>query len=135
MGSKRREQGDASGVHEFDVGELKLQSVTFEKVLRAHLAQLVNPRANDATLQMQDHRWWNGFTFGNLKHRESKVDGVEAMAGVSIPPACEMLTELFSGAVQHDPQIALGYFHLRADFVVRALFNFVKLEHLRDSRW
>ena len=45
-----------------------------------------------------------------------------------------MFAQLFSRAMQHHPKIALGDVQLLADFVVRAVFNLVKLENLGDAR-
>src|SRR5712692_2265607 len=73
--------------------------------------------------------------------KKTTLDKLEVETGIrsffrrlTKPPAAELLAELLAGTVQHHPKIALGDIHSRADFPVRALFDFVKLKHLRNPR-
>ena len=46
----------------------------------------------------------------------------------------EFLPQLFSGSMKHNPKIAFRDFQTIANFAVRAFFDFIKLEYLRNAR-
>ena len=56
------------------------------------------------------------------------------MCRFASPPAVKLLAQLLAGAMEHDPKIAFGDVHLRADFVIRPLLDLVELKYLRDAR-
>src|SRR5690242_15022200 len=65
-----------------------------------------------------------------------KMKGLQsgAVRWLALPPAFEFVAHLLAGAMEHDPQVALGNVQACADFLVGAFFDGVKLEHLRDAR-